>query len=247
MNINRTIEVTTFQTLHGWRKLLACVLTVALTVGAFWAWTELHKPRHKPALAPIENLPYEHNGAFNLPDMIQTQRITFPADSPVARLVATNTLINGVYKKCSPKVFLLVPYFDCTIMLQPGTTHALKLWDDAHPNGTEMAAVTAWTSLCTPVMGAWAILCAPLGWYFATVIDGTVRAADRTGQCARFRFDVWPEYNMALNNFRADVYGQPERWLIAWINGQDFYYWGYPTSCLMYRPCPPVGPGTCVV
>jgi hypothetical protein len=219
-------------------KIIACILAIALGIAIVHAWNHYDGPTHHgPPASPSEF----DNG------MIKFVSIHFPAQTEQNIAQLASVPIGGVlgpagwYNHCSPKWYGIVPYLNCGLLLQPATT----LWTNNEFNGlgsrapdvaaTVMGAICAITKL--PLL---VLVCTIAGELFGQAIVDAFKTAAANEQCVRILYNTFPWAPIAPAPpvpYHVDNYGYWETWRIAWINGVDFRYWGYPTSCRMPRDC----------
>ena len=121
-------------------------------------------------------------------------------------------------------------------MLQPGTTHDFELWIQAHPGIVAMSLSGAFGGICTAAgLGLLAFACGVVGYYYSQQVENAVALANRNQQCFRVRWHQWPTFGNVMNDWRIDAYGAWETWIWR-LDGTR--YWGFPTSCKMWRQVP---------
>jgi hypothetical protein len=237
-------------------EVIAGVLVVALIMvasGVLWVTTGQNHPKSPHAPSGTDGMEYPVQ-----PPGFTVSAHALPADAKaeIVQLVAIYLGPSGTYFKCNQKFYYLVPYQQCTLLFQPGTTRAIQIWLDKEQgnNSTLAVAVIAGTAgaVCLAMgLGAIAYICGAFGYWFGQHLVSVARDASAGAQCLRFDWNFFPSTSAYLSiqahippvSLAVSKYGKWEQWV--WITVHMKYgdekvpFWTYPTSCLMPKDCEP--------
>lgn len=145
----------------------------------------------------------------------------------------------GEYNHCDIKWFVTF-YYDCTILLQPGTTNQLESFFKVQGGATVAAIATTFGTVCTVAgLGLLAGYCVVAGLAEGAYLLWYTAQANNNHQCLRLRYDQLLAPGSPLFNIRFDAYGSWMTWIyFIGSDGLTHRVWWYPTPCHMWRPQP---------